>query len=95
MHFKKDEKQMVFDLIIFTSGRSYGRNSMVSKPEIPVQNSSMVASSSTIASSSTTLNSTMNVVNQPLLLLSNMSNLMTIKLDNSNYIVWKHQFLWF
>ena len=31
MHFKKDAKQMVFDLIIFTSGRSYGRNSTVSK----------------------------------------------------------------
>ena len=31
MHFKMDEKQMVFDLIIFTTGRSYGRNSMVSK----------------------------------------------------------------
>ena len=33
----------------------------------------------------------MNVMNQPLLLLSNMSNMMTIKLDNTNYIVWKHQ----
>ena len=71
------------------------RNSMVSKPKIPVQNSSMAASSSTVVSSSTTLNSTMNVVNQPFLLLSNMSNMMTIKLDNLNYIVWKHQFLWF
>jgi len=68
---------------------------MVSELEILVQNSSMAASSSTVASSSTTSNSTMNVVNQPLLLLSNMSNMMTIKLDNSNHIVWKHQFLWF
>ena len=30
-------------------------------------------------------------MNQPLLLLSNMSNMMTVKLDNTNYIVWKHQ----
>ena len=26
-----------------------------------------------------------------LLLLSNMLNMMTVKLDNTNYIVWKHQ----
>ena len=31
------------------------------------------------------------LVNQPLLLLSNMSNMMRVKLDNTNYIVWKHQ----
>ena len=30
-------------------------------------------------------------MNQPLLLLSNMSNIMTVKLDNTNYVVWKHQ----
>ena len=30
-------------------------------------------------------------MNQPLLLLSNMSNMMIVKLDNTNYIVWKHQ----
>ena len=67
---------------------------MVSEPEIseiPVQNSSMASSNSSAATSSTTSGSTMNVMNQPLLLLSNMSNTMTIKLDNSNYIVWKHQ----
>ena len=67
---------------------------MVSKLEIieiPVQNSSMACSNSSAATSSTTSGSTMNVMNQPLLLLSNMSNMMTIKLDNSNYIVWKHQ----
>ena len=67
---------------------------MVSKPEISeilVQNSSMASSSSSVATSSTASGSTMNVMNQPLLLLSNMSNMMTIKLDNSNYIVWKHQ----
>ena len=27
----------------------------------------------------------------PLLVLSNMSNLMSVKLDSSNFIVWKHQ----
>ena len=71
---------------------------MVSEPEIPVENSIMAntnsttaPSSSTGASSSTNTNSSMNVMNQPLLLLSNMSNMMTIKLDNTNYIVWKHQ----
>ena len=67
---------------------------MVSEPEIskiPVQNSLMASSNSSAATSSTTSGSTMNVMNQPLLLLSNMSNTMTIKLDNSNYIVWKHQ----
>ena len=63
---------------------------MVSEPEILVQNSSMAASSSAIASSSTVSNSTVNVMNQPLLLLSNMENMMMVKLDNSNYIVWKH-----
>ena len=71
---------------------------MVSEPEIPVQNSTMAASNSTTASSSSTsansstfASSSMNVMNQPLLLLSNMSNMMTVKLDNTNYIVWKHQ----
>ena len=29
----------------------------------------------------------------PLLLLSNMSNLMSIKLDYTNYIPWKHQLI--
>ena len=46
----------------------------------------MVATTSTMPSSSTS--SSINLTNQPLLLLSNM---MTVKLDNSNYIVWKHQ----
>ena len=67
---------------------------MVSKPEIfeiPIQYSSMASSRSSAATSSTTSSSTMNVMNQPLLLLSNMSNMMIVKLDNSNYIVWKHQ----
>lgn len=32
-----------------------------------------------------------NVMNQPLILLSNMANMMTVRLDNTNYIVWKHQ----
>ena len=59
------------------------------------QSSTMAASSSTMASSSSTSSTSsstpMNLVNQPLLLLSNMSNMMTVKLDNANYIVWKHQ----
>ena len=59
------------------------------------QTSTMATSSSTMASSSSTSSmstgSTTNLVNQPLLLLSNMSNMMTVKLDNTNYIVWKHQ----
>ena len=33
----------------------------------------------------------MNLMNQPILLLSNMANMMTVKLDSTNYIVWKHQ----
>ena len=38
-----------------------------------------------------TSSSSVSITNQPLLLLSNMSNMMTVKLDNTNYIVWKHQ----
>ena len=71
---------------------------MVSEPEILVQNSTMAATNSTAASSSSTgassstfANSSMNVMNQPLRLLSNMSNMMIAKLDNTDYIVWKHQ----
>ena len=59
------------------------------------QSSTMTTSSLTMASSSSTSSMSsgtpMNLVNQPLLLLSNMSNMMTVKLDNANYIVWKHQ----
>lgn len=65
---------------------------------IPTQSTTMAASSSTMASSSSTMvySSTssipsVNVMNQPLLLLSNMSNMMTVKLDSTNYIIWKHQ----
>ena len=69
---------------------------MVSEQAIAAstQTSTMAASNTTIASSSsssTSSISTVNLVNQPLLLLSNMSNMMTVKLDNTNYIVWKHQ----
>lgn len=42
-----------------------------------------------MATSSTSLISSTNVMNQPL--LSNMANMMIVKLDNMNYIVWKHQ----
>ena len=59
------------------------------------QSSTMAASSLTMASSLSTSSMSygtpMNLVNQPLLLLSNMSNMMTMKLDNANYIVWRHQ----
>ena len=54
----------------------------------------MVATSSTMAASSSSSfssSSSVNVLNQPLFLLSNMANMMTIKLDNTNYIVWRHQ----
>ena len=65
---------------------------MVSKPQMAsteqMASTAMPSSSSTMASSST---ASINLINQPLLLLSNMSNMMTVKLDSSNYIVWKHQ----
>ena len=54
----------------------------------------MAATTTTSTSSSSTMSSStssINLANQPLLLLSNMSNMMTVKLDNSNYIIWKHQ----
>lgn len=57
-------------------------------------NATIAASTSTTSSSTmspSTSISQMSLVNQPLLLLSNMSNMMTVKLNNSNYIVWKHQ----
>ena len=59
---------------------------MVSELEsILTQSTTMAASSSTMASSSTSSNSSMNLMNQPLLLPSNMSNMMTVKLDNTKY----------
>ena len=65
---------------------------MVSEQSFSVNYSTMVTSGSTMASSFTApLSSTVSVINQPLLLLSNMANMMTVKLDNINYIVWKHQ----
>ena len=71
---------------------------MVSKPMATtcstVASSSMGTTGSTIASTTSSLSfssSSVNVLNQPLLLLSNMANMMTIKLDNINYIVWRHQ----
>ena len=60
----------------------------------PIVSEAMATTASTMASSSTsslTSNSSVNILNQPLLLLSNMANMMTIKLDNTNYIVWKPQ----
>ena len=55
---------------------------------IPTNSDSTMAAPTTTSSSST---SSINLINQPLLLLSNMSNMMIVKLDNSNYIIWKHQ----
>ena len=59
---------------------------MVSEP--PLMASAPSSSSST--TSSTTL-ATSSLVNPSLLLLSSMSSMMTVKLDFTNYIVWKHQ----
>ena len=69
---------------------------MVLEPSSAIaQYLTMATSSSTMASSSSTSSvsssSAMNLVNQPLLLLSNMLNMMTVKSDHTNYIVWKHQ----
>ncbi|KAL0009998.1 hypothetical protein SO802_005106 [Lithocarpus litseifolius] len=50
-------------------------------------------SSSTSSSTSTTVPTMVNPIahiNPSLLLLSNMSSMVTVKLDFSNYIVWKH-----
>ena len=50
--------------------------------------------STNATSSSTTSNSTLAIAiptNTSLLLLSNMSSMMTVKLDYGNYIAWKHQ----
>ena len=59
---------------------------------IPTSNSTMATSNSSMASSSTTPSSfTISVISQPQLLLSNMANMMTVKLDNINYIVWKYK----
>ena len=71
---------------------------MVSEPSVTetmvaTNSTTMVATSSTMAASSSSLfpsSSSVNVLNQPLL-LSNMANMMTIKLDNTNYIVRRHQ----
>ena len=65
---------------------------MVSEPTIYANNSSSKVASSAIGLSSMAPATVLiNLMNQPLLLLSNMSNMMIVKLDNTNYIVWKHQ----
>ena len=72
---------------------------MVSEPSVTetmaaTSSTMAVATSLTMAASSSSVfssNSSVNILNQPLLLLSNMANMMTIKLDNTNYIVWRHQ----
>ena len=67
---------------------------MVIEPVVTETMATTTLSSSTMAFfsiSSSSSSSLVDVLNQPLLLLSNMANIMTIKLDNTNYIVWKHQ----
>ena len=54
----------------------------------PLMASTPSSSSSTTPSTTTT---TTPLVNPSLLLLSNMSSMMTVKLDFTNYILWKHQ----
>ena len=49
------------------------------------------ATSSSTSSSIPAVTNTALPVNTSLLLLSNMSSMMTIKLDYSNYTIWKHQ----
>ena len=49
------------------------------------------ATSSSTSSSIPAVTNTTLPINTSLLLLSNMSSMMTVKLDYSNYTVWKHQ----
>ena len=51
----------------------------------------MSSSASTMVSMASSSTTSISLINQPLLLLSNMTNKMTVKPDNTNYIVWKHQ----
>ena len=54
----------------------------------------MASTSATLFSTSGSIPTVTNIalpVNTSLLLLSNMSSMMTVKLDYSNYTVWKHQ----
>ena len=53
-------------------------------------NTTSATSSSTSTSTASTAIST-HGVNPLLLLLSNMANMMTLKLDYNNYLVWRHQ----
>ena len=55
----------------------------------PLMASTLSSSSSTTPSTTTT--TTTPTVNPSLLLLSNMVSMMTVKLDCTNYMVWKHQ----
>lgn len=56
---------------------------------LPLMASALSYSSSTTPSTTTT--TTTPIVNLSLQLLSNMVSMMTVKLDFSNYMVWKHQ----
>ena len=72
---------------VFTFNLLYSLESfMVSEP--------LMASSNANSNSHTTphsFSSQTASMQAPLLLLSNMSNLMSVKLDSTNFIVWKHQ----
>nr|POE97603.1 hypothetical protein CFP56_44712 [Quercus suber] len=50
-----------------------------------------LSSSSSTSSALPTMATSSLPMNSSLLLLSNMSSMMTVKLDYGNYIVWKHQ----
>lgn len=53
--------------------------------------STMASTSSSSTMAPSTITTPLNLMNQPLTLLSNMTNIMTFKLDSTNYIMWKHQ----
>lgn len=52
---------------------------------------SVNSSSSSTSTTVPTMANSISQINPSLLLLSNMSSMVTVKLDYSNYIVWKHQ----
>ena len=64
---------------------------MVSELESTTMASANATSSFPNSNSTPAMASTALPVNTSLLLLSNMSSMMTVKLDYGNYIVWKHQ----
>nr|POF21031.1 hypothetical protein CFP56_53756 [Quercus suber] len=63
----------------------------VSMVETTSASSSTIVPSTSATIPSISTSTSINLTNQHLLLLTNMLNMMTVKLDSSNYIVWKHQ----